>query len=436
MAVAMLIDRTTLSDLEVYAATDGSAGLFQLIDRTVTSRGRAALRRRFENPSSDLETIRRTQEAVRFFQRHPDVLDIDHPSLESVEWYLRSNASVSTASPLAARVEQAWMALRYRDLLSELADGVRATVDVFSKVSQVCASLSELDAPPIVAEPVGRLMAAAEMVRNARSGAGSLLRLDRALRTECRAGIEHALDLLAGLDALHAMADATNAFNWVMPELLDSDAFSLDAEGVYHPFVEHAVRNPARLSAGEPMVFLTGPNMAGKTTYLRSVALVVLLGQIGMGVPARRVRFTPVEVLFTSLNPSDNLRAGLSYFLAEVMRVKAAAGILAEGRRALVLFDEVFKGTNVRDALDASTEVILGFTRARRSGFIVSSHLAELAEILESSPAIRFCYFDGDVVQGSPRYTYQLCDGVSDKRFGLVLLRQAGIPELMARISA
>jgi DNA mismatch repair ATPase MutS len=153
-----------------------------------------------------------------------------------------------------------------------------------------------------------------------------------------------------------------------------------------------------------------------------------------MGVPAQRARLTPVEALFTSLNPADNLKAGLSYFLAEVLRVRAAATLLADGRRALVLFDEVFKGTNVRDALEASAEVILGFAGARRSGLIFSSHLSELVEILAANTHIRFCCFDGEIVSGAPRYDYRLRDGVSEKRFGRLLLRQAGIPELMARI--
>ena len=432
----MLIDSTTLADLEVFGTTDGSGGLFHLIDRTTTARGRAALRRRFENPSSDLETIRQTQEAVRFLQLHPHVLGLDDPSVESVASYLRSNITVSSTSALGVRAEHAWMALRYRDVLAELGTGGRVTVALFSNVSQVCASVIERGAPPVIAEAVERLLATSEAVLSARVKTASLLRLDRTLRTKYKASIEEALDLLAELDALNAMAMATSDFDWVLPELLESDAFGLEAEGVVHPFVERAVPNPARLSGKEPMVFLTGPNMAGKTTYLRSVALVVLLGQVGMGVPARRVRFTPVEALFTSLNPADNLRAGLSYFLAEVLRVKAAASILAEDRRALILFDEIFKGTNVRDAFDASAAVILGFAGARRSGFIVSSHLAELVEVLRSSPAIRFCCFDGDIVDDSPHYTYTLRDGVSDKRFGLVLLRQAGIPELMARISA
>jgi DNA mismatch repair ATPase MutS len=162
----------------------------------------------------------------------------------------------------------------------------------------------------------------------------------------------------------------------------------------------------------------------------------MLLAQVGMGVPAHRVRVAPVDVLFTSLNPSDNLRAGISYFLAEILRVKEAATILAQGRRALIIFDEVFKGTNVRDALDASAEVILGFARARRSGCIFSSHLAELVDVLGTTPVIRFACFDGYIQDGVPHFSYELRPGVSDRRFGLLLLRQAQVPELIARIGA
>jgi DNA mismatch repair ATPase MutS len=283
---------------------------------------------------------------------------------------------------------------------------------------------------------VTRLEATAQAVLDARDGATTLLEADRKVRHDLGAAVLQALDDLAELDALRAMAETTTALGWVFPELVESDAFELDADDVVHPSVEDAVGNPVLLTGGEPMVFLTGPNMAGKTTYLRSVALVVVLGQAGMGVPARRARFTPVDTVFTSLNPADNLRAGLSYFLAEVMRVKAAAELLAEGKRALVLFDEAFKGTNVRDALDASAQVITGFARARRSGFIFSSHLAELVDVLRPHRAIRFRCFDGDIVGGTPRYSYRLSEGVSEKRFGLLLLRQARVPELIARIPA
>lgn len=432
----MLIDEITLSDMEVFESAEGDGGIFALLDRTRTTAGRAALRRQVQEPFTRIEDIRRSQEGVRFLWHHPDVFLLREQSLAAVSAYMSSNITISERSPARAKAEYAWMVLRFRDVVRELRTGVDATRRLFGDVTRLCRRLDELDPPRVIVDIVAQLESAASQVSQAVTAPGGLLGIDRALREEHRREIEQSLAALGELDALQSMAAATREHGWAFPDLVDADWFELEAEEVLHPFVPDGVANPARVTGGEPMVFLTGPNMAGKTTYLRSVALLVLLAQTGMGVPARRMRFTPVEALFTSLNPSDNLRAGLSYFLAEVMRVKAAASLLAEGRRALILFDEVFKGTNVRDALDASAEVIVGFARARRSGFIFSSHLAELVDVLAEHPAIRFCCFDGDIIDGTPHYGYQLKEGVSDKRFGLLLLNQAQVPELLARISA
>jgi DNA mismatch repair protein MutS len=430
----MEIDPTTLSDLEVFRSPDGSGGVFQLVDRTHTTLGRRALRRRFEHPMSDAVEIRRTQEAVRFLMRHPRLIRLEEEALAAVDGYLRSNISVGGDFPLGRRVEHVWIAVRYRDVFAELREGVRATGGLFRRLAELCRSIEGHAPPGLLAEMTGAVGRAAEAVLLVGGGQGDVPGVDRTLRGGLRDDIRGALDAVAELDALASMARATAELGWTLPEIVDRDPFLLDARGIYHPFVTDPVANPVRLTGGEPMVFLTGPNMAGKTTYLRTVALVALLAQVGMGVPAEEARLTPVEAVFTSLNPSDDLKAGLSYFLAEVMRVKAAATLLADGTRALVLFDEVFKGTNVKDALEASAEVILGFAGARRSGFVFSSHLSELGGVLRSNRKIRFCYFDGEIVKDAPHYGYQLKDGVSDKRFGLLLLRRAGIPELIDRI--
>ena len=230
------------------------------------------------------------------------------------------------------------------------------------------------------------------------------------------------------------MAIATRTLGWSIPELVASDGFVLEGEGLSHPFLDDPVENPITIAGNEPVVFLTGPNMAGKTTYLRAAALCVLLAQVGMGVPARELRLAPVEVLLTSLNPSDDLRAGLSFFQAEVLRVRDAAEHLARGDRCFVLFDEVFKGTNVKDALEASALVIRGFARASGSGFVFSSHLAELEGELATDDRVRFHCFEGRLEGGAARYSYRLEDGISAQRFGLHLLREAGIADRLEEI--
>jgi len=432
----MEIDSTTLTDLEIFEAAGGRAGVFELIARTTTSLGRSALRRRVCNPFSDITEIRRTQEAVAFLARHPDLVVVADAGVRAVAKYLRSNITPPEDFVAGARLERIWWKLRYRDALEEIETGAHATVKLFEYVAKRCASLQSVDAPASLSEMGSSITGTAEEVLRVASRSSTLLAMDRPLRSSLKPRIEEALRQIGELDALNAMALTTSKRGWIFPDLVESDTFLLEAEGLHHPFLTNPVRNPVRLSGGEPMVFLTGPNMAGKTTYLRSVGLAVLLAQIGMGIPASSARLSPAEVLFTSLNPSDNLRAGISYFVAEVLRVREAATHLAAGKRALIIFDEVFKGTNVHDALDASTEVILGFARARASGCIFSSHLVELVNRLESEPSIRYCCFDAEMEHGIPRYSFRLGEGVSDRRFGLLLLKQAQVPELIARIAA
>lgn len=431
----MDIDNTTLTDLEVFGSS-GRPGVFELVARTSTSIGRSALRRRMERPASDIHEIRATQEAVSFLMIHHEVLQFDNVSVAAVTRYLRSNITPSARSTLGDRLEYVWWRLNYRDVLREIEEGVGATLSLFECLDRICATLQHNNPPRLISEIVTPIRAAAQQLVRARADAATILVVDRVFRSILKPSIEEALQSLAELDALTAMALTTSSQGWVFPDLDDAGPFLLEADDLRHPFLNDGVANPIRLSGGEPMVFLTGPNMAGKTTYLRTVALSVLLGQMGMGIPASKARLSPIDVLFTSLNPTDNLRAGLSYFYAEVLRVKAAAAILVEGKRSLIIFDEVFKGTNVRDALDASSEVILGFAKARRSGFIFSSHLIELVTTLQSNPSIRFYCFDGDIEHGVPRYSFTLREGFSDKRFGLLLLRQADVPEMLARISA
>jgi DNA mismatch repair ATPase MutS len=120
--------------------------------------------------------------------------------------------------------------------------------------------------------------------------------------------------------------------------------------------------------------------------------------------------------------------------MAEVRRVREIVEGVLQWERSLVLVDEVFKGTNVKDALEASRLVIRGFSQNRTSGFIVSSHLVELAEELKDRESIQFSYFDGAIKDGQADYRYTVRSGVSDQRFGLHLLDQEGVPQLLDKL--
>ncbi|UCC25425.1 MAG: hypothetical protein JSU98_17140 [Gemmatimonadales bacterium] len=430
----MHVDPITLADLEVLAARDGGPGILHLVDATRTRVGHKALRRRLTQPLSSVHEIREVQTALpRLTGPHPISL-VNDELIHRAERYIRSNVLVSRAGRARARIDELAMRVRYRSVLAELRAGQAALRDLTAFGRTLASRLLENGPPPLLRRFGERLTRATGDVDQA-LGSGPLLHADRIVREDLRDELLEIIEILGELDALRSMALAGEARGWIAPELVESPEFLLEVEGAYHPFLDGATPNPITLNGGEPLVFLTGPNMAGKTTYLKTAALVVFLAQTGMSVPASTARLAPIEVLLTSLNPADNLRDGISYFYAEILRVREAAEILAQGRTAMVLFDEVFKGTNVKDALEASAQVIRGFARTRRSGSIFSSHLSELFDTLRTDPAVQFCQFDGEVVGGVPVFDYQLTGGVSEKRFGLLLLEQARVPELIAKIS-
>jgi DNA mismatch repair ATPase MutS len=197
-----------------------------------------------------------------------------------------------------------------------------------------------------------------------------------------------------------------------------------------------AVPANLRATCNDPLLFITGPNMSGKTTYMKAAAVAVCLAQTGMGVPATKMRLSPFESILSGINTIDDLQQGYSYFLAEVRRVREALKTVSGGARALVLFDEMFKGTNVKDASDASLAVTRGFACCTNSVFLVSSHLVELVPDLERLPAVQTWYFDADLVDGVPHFSYQRQKGHSIQRLGMSLLAQEGVVQMLSELTA
>ncbi len=124
--------------------------------------------------------------------------------------------------------------------------------------------------------------------------------------------------------------------------------------------------------------------MAGKTTYLRAFATAMYLAHLGMGVPAKRFRFTPVDTIISSISLTDSLHRGISYFRAEAIRVKDIAKAVTSGLRVAAIMDEPFKGTNIKDTYEASLSILDRFSSKENFLFMFSSHQIELAEKLNT----------------------------------------------------
>jgi DNA mismatch repair ATPase MutS len=171
--------------------------------------------------------------------------------------------------------------------------------------------------------------------------------------------------------------------------------------------------------------------MAGKSTFIKSVGTAVFLAHAGMGVPAKHMELALFDGMLSNINVMDNIVRGESYFYNEVQRIKATILKVNDGRKWLILIDELFKGTNIQDAMKCSTAVIEGLLKIRNSIFILSTHLYEIGEALKIHPNIHFNYFETTVVNDQLNFNYELKEGISNDRFGYLILKKEGVVKLL-----
>lgn len=439
---AMRMDAQTYRDLEIFEAATG-ASLYDICNLTRTGGGAKLLRTRMRKPWAKIEQIRAVQESITFIVEHRAAFDKLpwHTSTGGIERYLKRGLTLTTKAGRVPLMLEA-LSLRLGDVRTygRVVQGVLAAGSMVRSLRGVLDSLGGAQAKGelrVMLDEIRALIDRPDLAQLPREErwdipGWQILDLDRMLRTDGREGLERLLHLVYEVDALAALADTMIQYGFVMPEIVGGP-LAVDAEGVYHPFIEGAVPNPVRLDQGKRMLFLTGPNMAGKTTYLRAAGIAIYLAHLGMGVPARSFRFSPCERLFTSITITDNVRTGVSFFRAEALRMKAVAQAVADGARVIALMDEPFKGTNLKDALDASSEILKRLADREGNLFMVASHLIELGEMMEATGHVDCRLFEASEEGDQLRFEYRLRPGISSQRLGMRVLIEEGIFELLDR---
>ena len=237
------------------------------------------------------------------------------------------------------------------------------------------------------------------------------------------------------LDAYYSMAMASKNYHFVFPRWLENDTPIFEVTAAIHPLVTNAIDNKLSLSYHSNLLFLTGANMAGKSTFIKTIGIVLYLAHVGIGVPAKKLELTLFDGLITNLTIADNIVKGESYFFNEVQRIKNTIEKIIDGKNYFVLIDELFKGTNIQDAMKCSTAVIEGLQNLRNSLFIISTHLYEISDGLKGFNNIQFSYFETAVQEKELIFHYQLKEGVSQDRLGYLILEREGVVELLKNIN-
>jgi DNA mismatch repair ATPase MutS len=442
----MRVDSQTLRDLGLLQSEGYQLSLYDWANFTRTAGGAQLLRARFRQPLSEPDALRSTQEAVRWLFEHADLFEplLGHGAWLSVERYTASSvATLDYPNALFRWLDSWWVRLRHTDLYREVGAALALVQMLLRHAVRISDVLGGDTLPQLLSTWHTRLVECLEAPALLRLRTGwdvhrlrppVVLRLDGKLRAQDFAPLHRLAALVYEIDFLCSLARATQAHGLVLPEILEGATPHVEAEGLYHPLVEAAVGNPLHLHSGARLVFLTGPNMAGKSTYLKAAGVAVHLAQLGMGVPARSFQLTPFGCLFSGINTADDLRLGQSYFYREVRRVREAAEILADGTAAFVLFDEMFKGTNLKDASDACLAVLRGFAACQNSAFLVASHLAELATGIEALPGATFLHVGAQIRGDEPAFDYRVRAGVSEQRLGMLILEREGVLERLAAL--
>ena len=435
------IDEQTIRDLEVFESPSGAQTLYNYCNRTCTEGGARVLKQRLQQPWCRAADIKATQDALAFITLHRDLFERIQSqtyTASRVDQYLREILPVLTQqNALEFGLEVINVRMNHDSHYTGIARGVQFCTRLVASLADLAADELIPDAPgdlqPLLIELrelLSRPALAAVTVLDAGDWSWKVLRFDQVFRFSEKQQVMRLLDIIYELDALTAMADTNRDCNLTTPEILDG-APQVHAEDLYHPFIQDAVPNPVDLTPDRRVLFLTGPNMAGKTTYLRSFATAIYFAHLGLGVPARQFRFVPTRHLFSSISLHDNLQEGVSYFRAEALRVKDIARAIAAGDPIIAVLDEPFKGTNVKDAFDASLAILERFSRCKNSLFMFSSHLLELSESLSSRENVDCRFFDALETHDRLAFNYQLQRGISDQRLGMRVLEEEGIFELL-----
>ncbi len=236
---------------------------------------------------------------------------------------------------------------------------------------------------------------------------------------------------LAMLDALLALATVAHERGYVRPELDRGDAIVI-RDG-RHPVIEAAltheafVPNDCTLDDGQQIILITGPNMAGKSTYLRQVALVVVMAQMGSFVPAAAARIGIVDRVFTRVGASDDLAAGDSTFMVEM---RETAHILRElTDRSLVVLDEIGRGTSTFDGIAIAWAVVEHLhDDARRPKTLFATHYYELTALARQKPRLRNCSVAVREWKDEIVFLRRIVNGPASRSYGVEVARLAGLP--------
>lgn len=433
-------DKQTLEDLNIFGK-HGSGAVYHIFNRCATRGGGAVLEEMFRHPLSDDIAINKRVGIIRFFVAGGTPFPFDPSFFDAIEtWLANTDERTKLTAEQPTMVQKLGRMIALDNETAVIYKGVQSLVSLLQNTRSFITSLDKDHAYTTEQAALHELITdtafTPALTANDRLSHTTIAAFDVLFRFRHRDLIHRLLRHLYLLDAYISIAAVAKARNFAFPKAFPRDHHLVHLEAVYHPQVAQAIGNDISITPENNFIFLTGANMAGKSTFMKSLSIAMFLAHMGFPVPAKRMQFSVMDGIYTTINLPDNLGIGASHFYAEVLRVKKMANELKQGRNLFIVFDELFRGTNVKDAYEATIAITKGFARKRNSLFIVSTHIIEAGEVLKKAcPNIRCLYLPTRMNGSHPEYTYKLEHGITDDRHGMIIINNEGILDLLAKHS-
>lgn len=398
------------------------------------------LKQMFNHSLSSIQEIKQVQDTLKLILSNADQWPhkISNGSILMIHKFYEAGLDAPPARPTPVSAKS--YILFHKADFSLIKYSVGHAFDFFKGINQMVTLFLNKETPANLKKILEKAKALLEkrqlaiiMIREKKEdlSQSELLAIGHYLRYHYKQNLFELIELYYQLDAWYGMAMAVEKYQLSFPDFYESTEPVLKAKKIYHILLNDPVAYDVELNKDHNFIFLTGANMAGKSTFIKAIGSAVFLAHIGMGVPAESMRLSLFDGLLSNINVVDNVVKGESYFYNEVQRIKNTILKVNDKRKWLILIDELFKGTNVQDAMKCSTVVIEGLIKIKRSLFILSTHLYEIGDHLQKYPTIDFKYFETDVSGEKLTFSYQLKDGISNDRLGYLILKREKVIELL-----
>ncbi|MGE5106640.1 MAG: MutS-related protein [Sphingobacteriales bacterium] len=438
----MELDKTSYYDLSIFS-TEEEYSIFHRINFTTTFGGREQLKIFLQQPYHDINKIISTQDTIKHLLKKENgwPVIITNGTLMVIEKYFQS--TIDTIPTGHSAINATFYKLFHGPDYSLVKYSVKHFADFLKGMNQLAKMLQDDSCPSSLKNLLSRVQQTLNRERikplltaedPEKIDPGYILELGNYLRYDFNTAAEELINIYYQLDAYQSMATAVKKYQLSFPVFEDYPHPNINAKKLYHILLPRPVAYDVEMNREANFVFLTGANMAGKSTFIKAVGVAVYLAHLGMGVPAQEMHLTLFDGILSNINVVDNIMKGESYFFNEVQRIKNTVLKINDGRKWLVLIDEIFKGTNIQDAMNCSTTVIKGLLKISNSLFILSTHLYEIGEELKIYPNIQFKYFETSAEGEQLSFSYQLKDGISNDRLGYLILKREKVVEMLEKL--